>query len=182
MSEPFIGQLILVPYNFAPQGWSFCNGQILSISTNTALFSLLGTTYGGNGQTTFALPDLRGRVPVGSGQSFSMGMQGGEEAHTLSEAEMPAHTHDLMADATPGNVGGTPSSATVLGQSSGAVVPNGPAFGANLYAAVAAAARMHAQTIGSTGGGQPHENRMPSLALNFCICIDLHAGEYPPPA
>jgi microcystin-dependent protein len=175
----FLGQIDVFAFDSVPAGWAKCQGQKMPINANQALFSLLGTTYGGDGRTTFALPDLRGRVPVGSGQSFSMGMQGGEEAHTLSEAEMPAHTHALMADATPGNVGGTPSSATVLGQSSGAVVPNGPAFGANLYAAVAAAARMHAQTIGSTGGGQAHENRMPSLALNFCICIDLHAGDYP---
>ncbi len=173
-----LGQIDVFALDSVPPGWAKCQGQSLSIMQNQALFALLGTAYGGDGRMTFGLPDLRGRVPVGSGQSFSMGMQGGQETHALSEAEMAAHTHALMADATPGNVGSTPSSATVLGQSSGAVVPGGPAFGANLYAAAAAAARMHAQTIGSTGGGQPHENRMPSLALNFCICVDPHA-QYP---
>jgi microcystin-dependent protein len=174
----FLGQIDVFAFDNVPPGWAKCQGQTMPINQNQALFSLLGTVYGGDGRMTFALPDLRGRVPVGSGQSFSMGMQGGEEAHTLSEAEMPAHTHALMADATPGDVGSQPSAATVFGQSSGAVVPGGPAFGANLYAAAPVAARMHAQTIGSAGGGQAHENRMPSLALNFCICVDPNA-QYP---
>jgi microcystin-dependent protein len=102
MSEPFIGQIILVPYNFAPRGWAFCNGQLLPIAQNTALFSLLGTTFGGNGQTTFALPDLRGRVPISSGQGpglqdYDLGQVGGSETQTLTVSEMPIHTHQLPA-------------------------------------------------------------------------------------
>jgi microcystin-dependent protein len=174
----FLGQIDVFACDSVPAGWAKCQGQTMPVNANQALFSLLGTAYGGDGRTTFVLPDLRGRVPVGSSQSFSMGMQGGEEAHTLSEAEMPAHTHALMADATPGEVGSTPSAATVLGQSSGAVVPAGPAFGAALYAAAPVGAQMHGQTIAPAGGSQPHENRMPSLALNFCICVDPHA-QYP---
>src|SRR4029450_14155051 len=100
MSEPFIGMIILVPYNFAPRGWAFCNGQILSIAQNTALFSLLGTTYGGNGQTTFALPDLRGRVAISGGQgpglsNYTIGEQAGTETITLLTTQMAAHTHTV---------------------------------------------------------------------------------------
>src|SRR5215475_4971153 len=103
MSEPFLGQIMLVPYNFAPRGWAFCNGQLLSISQNTALFSLLGTTYGGNGQTTFALPDLRGRVPLSSGQgpglsNYNLGQSGGQETVTLTGNQMPAHQHAINAN------------------------------------------------------------------------------------
>src|SRR5215211_5023310 len=101
MSEPFIGQIMLVPYNFAPRGWAFCQGQIMSIAQNTALFSLLGTTYGGNGQTTFALPDLQGRFPNGAGQgpglsSYTLGQVAGAESVTLTQQQMPLHTHQLM--------------------------------------------------------------------------------------
>src|SRR5437588_3232683 len=101
MSEPFIAEIRIVPYNFAPRGWAFCNGQILAISQNTALFSLLGTTYGGNGQTTFALPDLQGRIAISSGQApglqnYDLGQAEGEENHTLLSSEMPAHTHQVF--------------------------------------------------------------------------------------
>ena len=105
MASPFIGQITLFAGNFAPRGWAFCNGQLLSIAQNTALFSILGTTYGGNGQTTFALPDLRGRVPVHAGQgpglsNYDLGQQGGAESVTLTTAQMPAHTHPANANAS----------------------------------------------------------------------------------
>src|SRR5215211_7135341 len=110
MSEPFIGQIMLVPYNFAPRGWAFCSGQILPIAQNTALFSLLGTTYGGNGQTTFALPDLRGRVPMSFGQgaglpNHSLGEVAGAETITLLQTQMPAHTHSVACSSDDSNSG-----------------------------------------------------------------------------
>ena len=125
--------------------------------------------------TNFALPDLRGRVPIGVSQSFPLGQRGGEEAHALSVNELPSHVHALMADATPGDVGNAPSTATVLGQSSGQVTPGGPAFSANLYATGAPGAQLNARAIANAGGGQAHENRMPSLALSFCMCVDPNA-------
>src|SRR5213596_1028202 len=97
MSEPFLAEIKIISWNFAPKGWAFCNGQLLPINQNQALFSILGTTYGGNGQTTFALPDFRGRAPIHMGQSFIVGQKGGEEAHTLTQAEMPAHVHIAQA-------------------------------------------------------------------------------------
>src|SRR5438034_132660 len=103
MSQPFIGMIALFPYNFAPRGWAFCYGQILSIAQNTALFSLLGTTYGGNGQTTFALPNLQGRAPMHMGNGHLEGESSGEQAHTLNTSEMPAHTHIANASSSVGN-------------------------------------------------------------------------------
>ena len=118
MSDPYIGEIILFAGNFAPRGWAFCQGQILSIAQNTALFSILGTTYGGNGQTTFALPDLRGRVPVGTGQgpglpSVNLGEQAGEPAHTLIATEMPAHNHPAQADQLPAAAATAPPQAAI---------------------------------------------------------------------
>ncbi|MDQ3927758.1 MAG: tail fiber protein [Chloroflexota bacterium] len=164
-----MGEIALFPYNFAPLGWALCNGQLLSISTNTALFSLLGTTYGGNGQTTFALPDLRGRVPMSSGQgpglsNYQLGQTGGSESVTLIQSQMPAHTHSVSA-------------ATGAGTSAS---PDGKVWAAssardNLYA-VTPNTTMAAQAVGAAGGNQPHDNTQPYLTLNYCIALE---GIYP---
>lgn len=169
--EPFCGEISICAFGNPPAGWALCQGQILPINENQALFALLGATYGGDGQRTFALPDLRGRVPLNFGANFGLGQQGGEESHTLSPAEMPSHSHPLMADATSASVGNTPSPAAVLGVSSGKSVPNNVAFTANLYNTAAASANLAGQSLGNSGGGQPHSNMMPSLALSFCIAL-----------
>lgn len=166
--DPFIGEIALIPYNFAPQGWAFCDGQLLSIAQNTALFSLLGTTYGGNGQTTFALPDLRGRVPLhtgGSGagpglSSYNLGEQGGVEAITLLASQMPSHNHLVNASSANGT-SDSPASA-VMGKN---------ASGVPQYSGAAPNATMAAAAIAAAGGGQPHENRPPYLGLNYVIAL-----------
>ena len=165
MSTPFLGEIRIFPYNFAPRGWALCNGQILSIAQNTALFSLLGTTYGGNGQTTFALPDLRGRVPNSSGQgpglsSYSLGQVGGTEAVTLTQQELPSHNHAVNstnADATSSRPGG-----------------NFPAAGGGYNSAPSN--NMAPAMIANAGGNQPHNNVQPYLTLNYCIALE---GIYP---
>lgn len=157
MTEPFIGEIQVFPFGFAPRSWAQCNGQLLPISQNQALFSLLGTMYGGDGRTTFALPDLRGRVALGVGAGYTQGERAGEEMHTLSVSELPTHTHEANASSAP------PSSAN----------PAGAAWantGANSYAA-SADAQMAGNAVAPTGGGQPHENRSPYLTLNFCIAV-----------
>ena len=174
MAEPFIGQIEAFAFNFAPKNWALCAGQILPINQYQALFSLLGTTFGGNGTTTFALPDLRGRIADGSGQgpglqNYALGQQGGQETHTLTVAETPSHSHTISA-VNNGNTGGTniPGPSITLGSgygSSGAVV--------NIYSSAAPSVAM--APLGATGG-QPHENRMPFLALNYCISLQ---GIYP---
>jgi microcystin-dependent protein len=165
--EPFIGQLQLFGFNFAPVGWALCNGQLLSISANTALFSLLGTMYGGNGQTTFGLPDLRGRVPLHYGQgpglsTYTQGEVGGAESITLNKNEIAPHTHGAQ-----GSAAGTSKSPSGL-------VPGyndaAPSYGAPDGTA------MHPGMIGPNAGGQPHENRQPYLVLNWCIAVE---GIYP---
>lgn len=178
--DPFIGEIRLLPFNFAPTGWALCNGQLLSISQNTALFSLLGTFYGGNGQTTFALPDLRGRVAIASGNGpgltpRTLGEQGGVEAVTLTTASMPGHTHTLNAGGTlrGKNAAGdqrSPSGAVPAAESSGVTATYSDALadasmkpgGVSLAGTASAAA---------TGGGIPHENRQPALTLNYCIAL-----------
>ncbi|TPW18541.1 MAG: Tail collar domain-containing protein [Halothiobacillaceae bacterium] len=165
--DVFLGQLLLVPYNFAPQGWAFCNGQLLPIAQNTALFSLLGTTYGGNGQTTFALPDLRGRVPLSSGQgpglsNYALGEVGGAENITLLAAQMPQHGHSVQANS------GDPTDTTPTN--------NVPAGGSTGSYNAAANSVMAAGMIGAAGGSQPHENRPPYLTLNWIIALE---GIYP---
>ena len=162
MSEPFLGQIMLVPYNFAPRGWAFCTGQILPIAQNTALFSLLGTTYGGNGQTTFALPDLRGRVPISSGQgpglsSYDLGEVGGEESVTLLVNELPAHNHLVGA------------SDVEVAQGS---VPKDQVLALGNYYGPTPDTVMAVNMIQPTGGSQPHENRQPYLTLNYCIALE----------
>lgn len=182
MSEPFIGQIEIFAFGFPPKGWLLCNGQILSIAQNQALFSLLGTTYGGNGTTTFALPDLRSRLPVGFGQSlggpyYNLGQSTGEEQHTLIGTEMPTHNHFLMADSTtaPASNGGTPSSTAVFGNSAGSSSA-GSTFTLQMYSSRTFNNTLAPQVIGLNGGSQPHENRMPYLVLNFCIAT---SGVFP---
>jgi microcystin-dependent protein len=169
-SEPYIGEIMLVSWNFPPKGWAFCSGQLLPINQNQALFSILGTTYGGNGQTTFALPDLRGRVPIHFGQGpglspRSLGERAGEINHTLSSVEVPAHGHGIQA-----------SSATAT-----AALPTGmfPARNAALvpqYALAPADLGMAPAAVGNTGGSQPHPNQQPYLVINFAIAL---VGLYP---
>jgi len=165
MSEPFIGQIIIVGFSFPPRGYALCNGQILSIAQNTALFSLLGTTYGGNGQTTFALPNLQSRVPIHFGQgpglsSYSLGQQAGEENHTLISNEMPQHNHVLNCHSEDGNQGNP--NPHLLATAGGTPPP---------YSNQAADAQMAGNSIGLAGGSQPHNNIQPYLALNFCIAL-----------
>ncbi len=169
MSEPFLGMIIIVPYNFSPRGWAFCNGQILPIAQNTALFSLLGTTFGGNGQTTFALPDLRGRVPNSSGQgpglsSYDLGQVGGVESETMTINQMPAHNH-LVNALNSGSDSGRPGSKFLSNL-------NVPSDGsATLYAA-SSDVQMAPTMINNTGGSQPFSVLQPYLTLNFCIALE----------
>lgn len=158
MSDPFLGEIKVISFNFAPKGWALCNGQLLPINQNQALFSILGTTYGGNGQTTFALPNLQGRMPLHRGNGFNLGQQGGEAAHTLTLAELPAHTHVPQAQSAASNPGGTPAGAVWANNGSArfAPTPNGA---------------MSAGTIGNAGGNQPHPNEAPYLVLNFVIAL-----------
>ena len=167
MSEPFLGMIQIFPYNFAPRGWAFCAGQILPIAQNTALFSLLGTTFGGNGQTTFALPDLRGRVPVGVGQgpglsSYDLGEVSGTESVTLNTNQLPQHNHTVTILVN-GSEGGANSPANAfLGKAD-----PGP------YAATADNSHMGAQPpTGLTGGNQPFPILQPFLALQYCISLE----------
>lgn len=166
MSSAKIGDIKMFAGNFAPRNWAFCNGQILSISQNTALFSILGVTYGGNGQTTFGLPDLRGRVPIHSGNSqgpglsnYTLGQAAGTENVTLLTNQMPAHNHLLSASSSAG---------TSASPNNGfpAVLDAG-----NGYAASSNGAALNAAAIGTAGGNQPHPNVQPYLAVNFIICL-----------
>jgi microcystin-dependent protein len=178
-ATPFIGEIAIFAFGVAPPGWIQCSGQLLPVNQNQALYSLLGTTFGGDGMRSFALPDLRGRVPIGFAPEQPMGQLGGQAAHVLTMNEMPAHSHALKADATTtSGLGNMPSPAAVLGRSFGAVVPGNTAFSADLYNTAAPKGVLNPQTIGSAGGGQAHQNMMPSLALNFCINANPQ-GLYP---
>ena len=173
MSDPFVAEIRIFAFNFAPKGWAFCDGQFMPISQNTALFSLLGTTYGGDGKSTFALPNLQGSAPLQAGQGPGLSLRdlgeiGGEQTVTLLESEMPAHSHAVNAFSGAGTLG-TPAgnvwaSAQVLRQ------------GQNLYG-TAAGAQMSPQALSISGGNQPHNNMMPYLVLNFCIALQ---GVFPP--
>lgn len=160
--EGYIAQIMFMALNFTPRNWAACDGRIVSIATNTALFALLGTTYGGNGVSTFALPDLRGRVPVGQGigpglSPYTLGQTGGAETVTLTLGQMPAHTHALNAST------GTP----VTADPTNATLPTGSS---RIYANAPASVAMGI-SIGATGGNQPHENMQPYLVLNPVICM-----------
>lgn len=158
MSEPFIGEIRAFGQNWAPRGWALCNGQLLAINQNQALFSILGTTYGGNGQTTFALPDLRGRVPMHVGNGITLGQSAGEENHTLTQNEMPQHNHLVQGSPAPAdqkNVAGT-----IWAESTSN--PFGPA---------ASMVPMNPASLTAAGGSQPHPNMQPYLTMNYCIAI-----------
>lgn len=172
MAEPFIGQIMLVGFNFEPRGWAFCNGQLLSISQNTALFSLLGTTYGGNGQTTFALPDLRGRAAVGFGQgpglsNYDLGEVTGSETVTLTVGQMPAHSHLVGANAANATVA-SPSGADLA-----KTVDSTGRTSFNTYSTppMTAPVTLDPATIQQSGGSQPHSNIQPVLGLNYIIAL-----------
>ena len=157
MSNPYLGEIRIISWTYAPKGWAFCNGQLLPINQNQALFSLLGTTYGGNGQTTFALPDLRGRAPAHMGNGLTEGQLVGEETHTLIMSEMPAHTH--LASAS--------SAAPDQGSPSG----NEWASLASGYSSTAPNTTLGPSAISNVGGSQPHANMQPYLVLNFVIAL-----------
>lgn len=157
MTEPFLSEIRLVSFNFAPKGWALCNGQLLPINQNQALFALLGTTYGGDGRVNFALPDLQGRVPIHFDSFHNLGQKAGEENHTLSLAEMPAHAHIVSAsDADPDQ--GLPTGNTW-------------AKGSGAYSSAAADSSMNPASVSSVGGGQPHTNVQPYLVLNYIIAL-----------
>jgi microcystin-dependent protein len=173
MSEPFIGEIRLFAFNFPPKGWAFCNGQSMMINQNQALFALLGTMYGGNGQTTFSLPDLRARTPIHVGAGFIQGQSGGAENHTLTQSEMPAHTHFARANnqnGIAGIAGITPDASKSVAQ--GLVsLQGGGTTAAQIYGTGPVTKSMHPGTIGNSGGSQAHNNMMPSLTLNHCIAL-----------
>jgi microcystin-dependent protein len=161
--DPILGTIILFAGNFPPRGWAFCHGQLLSIAQHTALFSILGTTYGGNGQTTFALPDLRGRVPLGAGQgpglsTYALGESGGVEAVTLLSTQMPPHTHTLLGSSEPAHLG-APENAFLA-------APRQPVYARDGNVPMASG------VIEPTGGGLPHENRQPYVGLNYIIAME----------
>ena len=160
MSEPFIGQLMLFAFNFAPRGWAQCNGQLLPINQNQALFSLLGTTYGGDGRTTFGLPNLMGRTPVMAGQGISLGQVGGEETHTLTLAETPQHIHAMMATTNSPDQGVAANHQ--LAKTAGNQTP---------YAASSNLSSFANGAVTNAGGSQPHENRQPYLVMTWCIAL-----------
>ena len=157
MSEPFLAEVRMVGFNFAPRGWAFCDGQILPINQNQSLYSLLGTTYGGDGRTTFALPDLRGRTPIHEGEGHTLGQKTGEETHTLSAAELPQHNHDLLAS----------------GSDADTNIPEGNvlARSLNAYASPGETVELRPGSITNVGGEQAHDNMQPYIAVNFCIAL-----------
>jgi microcystin-dependent protein len=175
MSEPFVGQVIAVSFDFAPQGWLLCNGQLVSVAVYEALYVLIGTTYGGDGTTDFAVPDLRSRTPVcmgtGSGLSpYVLGQMAGTENVTLTPNQIGLHSHPLLTSSQPGSTI-TPSSSVVLGQGSQPAV--------HLYSTAAANTTLKAPSIGATGNNTPHENRQPFQAVNYIIAAN---GIFPPRA
>jgi microcystin-dependent protein len=174
MSDPFVGEIEIFGFNFPPVGWALCQGQLLPISQNTALFSILGTTYGGDGKSTFALPNLQGCIPNHAGGSsgqgpglslYDLGETGGQAAVTLLSSQMPSHTHTVPVSAVAAKIS-TPTSANVLG-----AVGGGRGGGAGTAYGTTTLANMAAQPGGVSGGGQPHNNMAPYLTLNYCIAM-----------
>lgn len=158
MAEPFLSEIRIMSFEFAPKGWALCNGQLLPINQNQALFSLLGTTYGGDGRVNFGLPDLRGRAPLHFGSGHTLGERGGEQAHTLSIGELPTHTHVVTATTSTGN---TPLPANGM-------LADSPS---QLYTAAANLTSLDPGTLAPVGGSQAHLNMQPFLTLNFCIAL-----------
>jgi microcystin-dependent protein len=179
MANPFLAEIRCFPFNFAPKGWAFCDGQLLSISQNTALFSLLGTTYGGDGKSNFALPNLQGSVPIHMGQGpglslYSLGQAGGSDTVTLLASEMPLHNHSMQSNAL--NTGQVNVAA---GDFPGKAITNpgsGP-VATNIYNTSAPDVQLNPAVVSVAGGSQPHNNDMPTLVMNFCIALQ---GVYPP--
>lgn len=171
MSQPYIGEIRMFAGNFAPQGWAFCDGSLMSITDNPTLFNLIGTTYGGDGQNTFALPDLRGRLPIHQGSGFAVGQNGGVEQVTLTANQIPVHTHPALGQSQAGNQSNPKNEVwanSALNQfsSAGVTQSQGPND------------TMNAGAITSSGGNQPHDNLMPFLAVSFIISL---FGIYPSP-
>ena len=170
MADPFVAEIRIFPFNFAPKGWAWCNGQLMPLSQNTALFSLLGTTYGGDGKSTFALPDMQGNAPMHPGQGpglslHDLGETGGSETVTLLQSEMPAHSHGLIASQSDGNDTSPANNLTATGIGVGAFAAPGPIVQLNINSTTPA------------GGSLPHNNMMPYLTLYFNIALQ---GVYPP--
>jgi microcystin-dependent protein len=158
MAEPFLSEIRIMSFIFPPKGWALCDGQLLPINQNQALFSLLGTTYGGDGRVNFGLPDLRSRVPIHMGSGFSLGQRGGEQAHTLSISEIPTHTHVLNGTSATSNPQPVPVSAYL-------------APTASMYGAPSALTSLQPTSLANVGGSQPHLNMQPFLVLSFCIAL-----------
>ena len=167
MAQPYIGEIRMFAGNFAPAGWMFCEGQLLPISENTTLFQLIGTTYGGDGESTFALPDLRGRLPIHQGNGFQLAETGGAEEITLAASQIPSHTHPLLAAGVSGNAS-TPQN-NVLAATDGTISP---------YISDSPFVNLAPQAIGGTGGSQPHTNLQPYLCVDFIISL---FGIFPSP-
>ena len=173
MADPLVAEIRIFPFNFAPKGWAFCDGQLIPLSQNTALFALLGTTYGGHGKTNFALPDLQGRAPMHPGQGpglslHDLGETGGSETVTLLESEIPAHPHSMSANAFPANLQ-APSATRSLAESAGGIAYKPPAG--------ATTTTMASESVPPAGGGLPHNNLQPYLTCYFCIALQ---GVFPP--
>ncbi len=171
MSDQFLGEIRIFPFNFPPKGWAFCNGQLMPLSQNTALFSLLGTTYGGDGKSTFALPDLRGRIPIHHGQgaglqNYILAEAGGAEQITLTQQQIPAHTHPLLATTAVG---------TAASPQGGVLAASGSS---NVYRQGPSSVALSNQTVGPVGGSQPHTNLQPYLCITFIISL---FGIFPSP-
>lgn len=164
MAEPFLSEIRIMSFGFAPKGWALCNGQLLPINQNQALFSLLGTTFGGDGRVNFALPDLRARAPIHTGSSHTLGEKGGEQAHTLSIAELPTHDHVLQA--SNGNAATNSPTGNVLGNATA------------VYHAATNLVALNPGSVTNTGGSQAHNNMQPYLTLSFCIALQ---GIFPSP-
>jgi microcystin-dependent protein len=158
MAEPFLSEIRIFSFSFAPKGWALCNGQLLPINQNQALFSLLGTTYGGDGRVNFGLPNLQGNVPIHMGSGFTLGEKGGEQAHTVSSSEIPTHTHILQGTSTTGTLNVTTSN--VLGVSQ-----------TPIYTTPQSLLAINAGSVTSVGGSQAHLNMQPFLVLTFCIAL-----------
>ncbi|HWO02278.1 MAG TPA: tail fiber protein [Blastocatellia bacterium] len=172
--DPFVAEIRILPFNFPPKGWAFCDGQLMPLSQNTALFSLLGTTYGGDGKSTFALPNMQGNAPMHPGQGpglslHDLGETGGSETVTLLESEIPSHNHAIKAATTPGTLTApAPDRGLSRAQGGNAYIPGSP---------TPPLVAMSDQTFAPAGGDQPHNNMQPYLTLNFCIALQ---GVFPP--
>jgi microcystin-dependent protein len=164
MAEPFLSEIRIMSFVFAPKGWALCNGQLLPINQNQPLFSLLGTTFGGDGRVNFALPDLRARIPIHVGQGHTLGENAGEKSHTLSISELPTHTHQLSGSSIAGNAS-NPTGNLLAGAN-------------NLYTAASGLVSLAPTTVANVGASQAHENMQPYLTLSFCIALQ---GIFPSP-